>query len=54
MCCCALSQSEVSSFAYLDYYKALSRARGCEIGGGYAITFAVPPGSRRRVQTLTE
>jgi LmbE family N-acetylglucosaminyl deacetylase len=55
MRCYALFRGEVSSFPYLDYYKALARTRGCEIGSEYAVTFAVPPQSRRRrVQTLVE
>ena len=55
MRCYALFRGEVSSFAYLDYYKALARTRGCEIGAEYAVTFAVPPASRRRrVHLLTE
>src|SRR5438309_1371359 len=55
MRCYALFRGEVSSFAYLDYYRALARTRGCEIGGENAVTFAVPPASRRRrVQTLTD
>jgi N-acetylglucosamine malate deacetylase 1 len=55
MRCYALFRGEVSSFAYLDYYKALARTRGCEIGARYAVTFAVPPASRRRrLRTLTD
>jgi LmbE family N-acetylglucosaminyl deacetylase len=55
MRCYALFRGEVSAFAYLDYYRALARTRGCEVGCEYAVTFAVPPESRRRrVQTLTE
>jgi N-acetylglucosamine malate deacetylase 1 len=54
MRCYALFRGEVSTFPYLDYYRALARTRGCEIGSHYAVTFAVPPLSRRRrVQTLT-
>lgn len=50
----ALFRGEVSTFPYLDYYKALARTRGCEVGYQYAVTFAVPPESRRRkLQTLT-
>jgi LmbE family N-acetylglucosaminyl deacetylase len=50
----ALFRGEVSTFPYLDYYKALARTRGCEIGCQNAVTFAVPPESRRRrVQALT-
>jgi LmbE family N-acetylglucosaminyl deacetylase len=48
MRCYALFRGEVSTFAYLEYYKALARTRGCEVGCDYAVTFAVPPESRRR------
>jgi N-acetylglucosamine malate deacetylase 1 len=49
----ALFRGEVATFAYLDYYKALCRSRGCEVGFEYAATFAVPPEShRRRAQSL--
>src|SRR5262249_24341659 len=52
MRCYALFRGEVSS---LDYYRALARTRGCEVGCEYGVTYAVPPESRRRrVQTLTE
>jgi LmbE family N-acetylglucosaminyl deacetylase len=44
----ALFRGEVSTFPYLDYYKALARTRGCEVGCQFAVTFAVPPESRRR------
>jgi len=55
MRCYALFRGEVSSFPYLDYYRALARTRGCEVGCEYAVTFAVPPESRRRrVQSLAE
>jgi LmbE family N-acetylglucosaminyl deacetylase len=55
MRCYALFRGEVSSFPYLDYYRALARTRGCEIGSEFAVTFAVPPSSRRRrVQALTD
>jgi LmbE family N-acetylglucosaminyl deacetylase len=55
MRCYALFRGEVSSFAYLDYYRALARTRGCEVGCEYAVTFAVPPESRRRrVASLVE
>jgi LmbE family N-acetylglucosaminyl deacetylase len=54
MRCYALFRGEISPFPYLDYYKALARTRGCEIGCEFAVTFAVPPESRRRrVQLLT-
>jgi LmbE family N-acetylglucosaminyl deacetylase len=49
MRCYALFRGEVSRFAYLDYYRALARTRGCEIFKEYAVTFAVPPDARRRV-----
>jgi LmbE family N-acetylglucosaminyl deacetylase len=55
MRCYALFRGEVSSFPYLDYYRALARTRGCETGTEFAVTFGVPPEARRRrVQTLTE
>lgn len=44
----ALFRGEVAKFPYLDYYRALARTRGCEVGFGYAATFAVSPESRRR------
>ncbi|MCB8933256.1 MAG: PIG-L family deacetylase [Fimbriimonadaceae bacterium] len=44
----ALFRGGVSKFEYLDYYRALARARGCETGFRYAATFAVPPRARRR------
>lgn len=44
----ALFRGEVATFPYLEYYRALTRARGCEVGFGYAATFAVPPESHRR------
>jgi N-acetylglucosamine malate deacetylase 1 len=53
MRCYELFRGGISSFTYLDYYKALARTRGCEGGWQYATTFAVPPDSRRRrVQSL--
>jgi N-acetylglucosamine malate deacetylase 1 len=48
MRCYALFRGEVSTFPYLDYYRALARTRGCEGGYEYAVTFAVPPEARRR------
>jgi hypothetical protein len=55
MRCYALFRGEVSPFEYVDYYKALARTRGCEVGCQFAVTFALPAGSRRRrVQSLTE
>jgi LmbE family N-acetylglucosaminyl deacetylase len=48
MRCYALFRGEVSAFPYLDYYRALARTRGCENRTEYAVTFAVPPESRRR------
>lgn len=47
----ALFRGEVSPFPYLDYYRALARARGCEVGLGLACTFSVPPESHRRRAT---
>jgi LmbE family N-acetylglucosaminyl deacetylase len=44
----ALFRGEVAKFPYLDYYKALARTRGCEVGFGFAVTFAVQPESRRK------
>lgn len=53
MRCYALFRGEVSTFPYLDYYQSLARTRGCEVGYEHAVTFAVPPESRRRrVATL--
>ncbi len=53
MRCYALFRGEVATFPYLDYYKALARTRGCEVGWGLAETYAVPPESRRkRLQSL--
>jgi N-acetylglucosamine malate deacetylase 1 len=48
MRCYQLFRGGVSSFPYLDYYRALARTRGCEVGCEFAVTFAVPPESRRR------
>jgi LmbE family N-acetylglucosaminyl deacetylase len=49
----ALFRGEVATFPYLDYYRALTRARGCEVGYPFAATFAVPPEShRKRLQSL--
>lgn len=51
----ALFRGEVAKFPYLDYYKALARTRGCEVGYDYAATFSVPPEARRkRVSRLLE
>lgn len=47
----ALFRGEVAKFPYLDYYKALARTRGCEVGCDFAATFAVPPESRRKKLT---
>lgn len=46
----ALFRGGVSRFPYVDYYKALARVRGCEIGAktGLAVAFAVPPSAHRR------
>ncbi|MBW3637271.1 MAG: PIG-L family deacetylase [Armatimonadetes bacterium] len=53
MRCYALFRGEVATFPYLDYYKSLARTRGCEVGYEYAVTYAVPPESRRqRVENL--
>jgi N-acetylglucosamine malate deacetylase 1 len=51
MRCYALFRGEVSPFPYLEYYKSLCRARGCEVGFQFAATFAVPPESHRRRAT---
>ncbi|HEY0867908.1 MAG TPA: PIG-L family deacetylase [Fimbriimonas sp.] len=48
MRCYALFRGEVSTFPYLDYYRALCRSRGCEVGYEFASTFSVPPESHRR------
>ena len=48
-----LFRGGISTFPYLEYYKSLARTRGCEIGAGYATTFAVPEHQRRkRITTL--
>lgn len=49
MRCYGLFRGEVSPFPYIEYYKALARARGCEVMKGYACAFALPPDSHRRV-----
>lgn len=49
MRCYALFRGEVSPFRYIEYYKALARARGLEAMREYACAFAVPPDQRRRV-----
>lgn len=36
------------SFKYLDYYAALARKRGCEVGVPHAVTVSLPPVSRKR------
>jgi LmbE family N-acetylglucosaminyl deacetylase len=46
--CYALFRGEVAAFPYIDYYKALARVRGAEIGTEYAVAFAVPPSAHRR------
>lgn len=49
----ALFRGEVAKFRYLDYYHALCRSRGLEVGLEHAATFALPPEShRRRATTL--
>jgi N-acetylglucosamine malate deacetylase 1 len=48
MRCYGLFRGEVSTFPYMDYYRALARTRGCEGGWEYAVTFAVPAEARRR------
>lgn len=51
--CYALFRNEWSTFRYVDYYKALARTRGLQIGAEYACAFAVPPWARiQRVSTL--
>lgn len=48
-----LFRGGVSRFPYVEYYKALARVRGAEIGCQFAVAFAVPPSfHRRRVQNL--
>lgn len=47
----ALFRGEVAKFPYLDYYMALARTRGCEVGYDFAATFAVPPQARRKKLT---
>lgn len=49
MRCYALFRGEVSPFRYLDYYRALARARGLEAMREYCCAFAVPPDQHRRV-----
>lgn len=49
MRCYALFRGEVSPFRYIEYYKALARARGLEAMREYVCAFAVPPDQRRRV-----
>ncbi|MCW5941415.1 MAG: PIG-L family deacetylase [Fimbriimonadaceae bacterium] len=44
----ALFRGEVATFPYLDYYKALVRTRGCEVGWEFAASHAVMPEARRR------
>ena len=46
--CYGLFRGEWPTFRYVDYYKALARTRGLQIGKEYACAFAVPPWSRRR------
>lgn len=49
----ALFRGEVAPFAYLEYYKALARTRGLEVGYPLAVTFAVPAEQRgKRVTNL--
>ncbi len=43
-----LFRGGISHFPYIDYYRALARVRGAEIGCLYAVAFAVPPRARRR------
>jgi len=43
-----LFRAEWKTFSYVEYYKALARVRGLEVGTEYATAFAVPPNSRRR------
>jgi N-acetylglucosamine malate deacetylase 1 len=51
MRCYALFRGEVATFPYLDYYKALARTRGCDVGYQYAVSFAIPPEQRRKKLT---
>ncbi len=39
----------ISSFPYLDYYEALARVRGAEVGRRYAVAFDVDPFEKKRV-----
>jgi LmbE family N-acetylglucosaminyl deacetylase len=48
----ALFRGGVSRFPYIEYYKALARVRGCEVGLDHAVAFATPPSSRRRKVTV--
>lgn len=43
-----LFRGGVSKFPYLEYYRALWKTRGCEVGVPFAATLAVPPEQRRR------
>ena len=39
----------ISSFPYLEYYEALARIRGAEVGKRYAVAFDVDPFEKKRV-----
>ncbi len=45
----ALFRGEVSPFRYIEYYRALAKARGLEVMREFACAFAVPPDQRPRV-----
>jgi LmbE family N-acetylglucosaminyl deacetylase len=49
MRCYELFRGGVSTFEYLDYYRALWRSRGCEVRSEFAATLALPPEQRRRM-----
>jgi len=42
----------ISSFAYLEYYEALARVRGAEVGTRYAVAFNVDPFEKKRTIDL--
>jgi N-acetylglucosamine malate deacetylase 1 len=47
----ALFRGGVSTFRYMDYYRAMAQVRGCEVGTQYAVAFGVSPLYRRRKVT---
>lgn len=46
-----LFRGGVSTFRYMDYYRAMAQARGCEVGTQYAVAFGLSPNYRRRKVT---